>query len=468
MDFADLPRLMISAAHKSAGKTTVSLGLLSALATRGVAVRSFKKGPDYIDPMWHCLASGSECYNLDPWLMGREGCIASFQRHGGIERKSIALVEGNHGLHDGISLDGSDSSAGLAQMLDAPVLLVVDSRNTNRGIAALVMGMQAMPPNVNIKGVVLNKVKSSRQGEKQRLAIEHYCNVPVLGAIPFDQELVIAERHLGLTTVAESCDAVKFIQATAERVVHYCDVEAIQALFYQAPPMLLQKSESSQNRVEVRARIGVFSDAAFCFYYPDNLSALRESGAELVFINSLQESLLPDVDALYLGGGFPESFFDVLSANRGLVKEVRESVEGGMPLYAECGGLIYLCRSAAYGGKTYPMAGILPIDIGFDHHPAGHGYIDLRSTTNSPWFQKGERVRAHEFHYARPVTQPADCSYQFEVNRGNGITGQSDGVLYRNLFASFAHLHVVGNPGWAETFVSLASEFKSNGHKKCD
>ncbi len=467
MDFAELPRLMISAAHKSAGKTTITLGLLSTFASRGVPVRSFKKGPDFIDPMWHRLASGSECYNLDPWLMGRDGCIASFQRNSGIESKSIALLEGNHGLHDGISLDGSDSSAGLAQMVDAPVLLVVDSRNTNRGIAALVMGMQAMPPNVKIKGVVLNKVTSSRQGEKQRLAIEHYCNVPVLGVIPYDQELVIAERHLGLITVAESSDAVKFIQGAAERVAHYCDVEAIHALFYQAPPMLLQKCESGRNSLEVKARIGVFSDAAFCFYYPDNLSALRESGAELVFINSLQESSLPQVDALYLGGGFPESFFDLLSANRGLLKEVQESVEGGMPLYAECGGLIYLCRSAAYGGKNYPLAGILPIDIGFEHHPAGHGYIDLRSTTNSPWFRKGERIRAHEFHYARPVSQPAGCSYQFEVIRGNGITGQSDGVLYRNLFASFAHLHAVGNPGWAETFVSLASEFKGNGQLKC-
>ncbi len=464
MDSVDLPRLMISAPHKSAGKTTVSLGILSSLASRGVPIGSFKKGPDYIDPLWHRLASGSECYNLDPWLMGREACLASFQKNSGIENKNIALVEGNHGLHDGFSLDGSDSSAGLAELLDTPVLLVVDSRKTNRGIAALVMGMQAMPPNVKIKGVILNQVSSSRQGDKQKQAIEHYCKVPVLGEIPYDRALVIPERHLGLTTVAETADAVQFIQGAAERVAHYCDLDAIQSLFYQAPPMSMQRIESCGNITAVTARIGVFSDAAFCFYYPDNLSALRDNGAALVFINALEENSLPDVDALYLGGGFPESFFEALSANRGLLKEVQERAEAGMPIYAECGGLIYLCRNATYEGKTYSLAGILPFDIGFEHYPAGHGYLDLKSKKDSPWFRKGTRIRAHEFHYARPVMQSPGCSYQFDVIRGNGITGKSDGVLYRNLFASFAHLHVIGNPGWAETFVSLASEFNISGH----
>ena len=463
MDSVHLPRLMISAAHKSAGKTTISLGIVASFASRGVSIRSFKKGPDYIDPLWHRLASGNECYNLDPWLMGKEACLESFQQNSGRENNSIALVEGNHGLHDGFSLDGSDSTAGLAQMLQAPVLLVVDSRKTNRGIAALVMGMQALPPNADIKGVILNQVTSARQGDKQKLAIEHYCKVPVLGEIPYDKELVIPERHLGLTTVAETVDAAQFIQGAAERVAHYCDMDAIHSLFYQAPPMPMQRIQSGGKSMAVRARIGVFMDAAFCFYYPDNLTALSNNGAELLFINALQLSSLPDVDALYLGGGFPESFFEVLSANRGLLKEVQERVEAGMPLYAECGGLIYLCRNATYEGKKYPLAGILPFDIGFEHYPAGHGYVDLKSTTDSPWFRQDARIRAHEFHYARPVTPTTGCSCQFDVLRGNGITGKSDGIFYRNLFASFAHLHVAAHPGWAETFVSLAEKFRICG-----
>ena len=464
MDLVHLPRLMISAPHKSAGKTTISLGIVASLASRGVSIRSFKKGPDYIDPLWHRLATGNDCYNLDPWLMGTEACLESFERNAKTENKSIALVEGNHGLHDGFSLDGSDSTAGLAQLLEAPVLLVVDSRKTNRGIAAQVMGMQAMPPRVNIKGVILNQVNSSRQGDKQKQAIEHYCKVPVLGQIPFDNELVIPERHLGLTTVAETVDAVRFIQGAAERVAHYCDMEAIHSLFDQASLMPMSRIESRGEAMAQRARIGVFMDAAFCFYYSDNLNALKHSGAELLFINALQETSLPDVDALYLGGGFPESFFEVLSANRGLMKAVQERVEAGMPLYAECGGLIYLCRNATYNGKKYPLAGILPFDIGFEPHPAGHGYVELNSTTDSPWFRKGASMRAHEFHYARPVTPSFACTYQFDVLRGNGITGKSDGVVYRNLFASFAHLHVAAHPGWAETFVSLAETFKLTGH----
>ncbi|TLU81706.1 MAG: cobyrinate a,c-diamide synthase [Chlorobium sp.] len=456
---------MISAAHKSAGKTMVSLGLLSCFASQGVAVRSFKKGPDYIDPMWHRAASGGECWNLDPYLMGRELCLESFTSHTGIDDNSIALIEGNHGLHDGLSLDGSDSSAALAVLLEAPVLLVVDARKTNRGIAALVMGMQAMPPNANIKGVILNQVKSSRQAEKQKKAIESYCKVPVLGAIPYDPELVIPERHLGLTTVAETAEAGKFIQAAAERVARYCDVEAIRLLCFQAPPMQVQPKESKKTIIKGRATIGVFKDAAFCFYYPENLIALQNNGAELVSINSLQEHSLPDVDALYLGGGFPESFFELLSSNRELLQAVRESVDAGMPVYAECGGLIYLCRSAVCEGKKYALAGILPFDIGFGDTPVGHGYLDLKSTTDSPWFRKNVRVRAHEFHYSRPMEPLPQSAWQFEVIRGHGITGRSDGVLYRNLFASFAHLHVVGNPDWAETFVALAENFSAERKK---
>ncbi|MBZ4219419.1 MAG: cobyrinate a,c-diamide synthase [Chlorobium sp.] len=452
---------MISAPHKSAGKTTVTLGLLRYFANQGMTVSSFKKGPDYIDPEWHRLASRAECSNLDPWLMGKEGCLELFQAKSVGRTTSLALIEGNHGLHDGISLDGSDSSAGLARMLEAPVVLVVDSRKMNRGIAALIMGMQAMTPRADIRGVILNQVKSVRHAEKQTHAIEHYCGVPVLGVIPGDKELVLAERHLGLTTVAETAEAEKFIQAAAERVERYCDMAALLALFHEAPPMEVRRQGSSGKQVPARAKIGVFKDAAFCFYYPENLEALRKSGAEICFINSFQESSLPDVDALYLGGGFPESFFEVLSSNKGLLGDVREKIEGDMPVYAECGGLIYLCRDATWEGKSYQLAGVLPFEITFDQTPAGHGYVDLKSREDSPWFKKGECVKAHEFHYSRVLLPAIDHSFQFDVIRGYGITGKSDGALYRNVFASFAHLHALANPHWAETFVSLASAYKA-------
>ncbi|NTW48484.1 MAG: hydrogenobyrinic acid a,c-diamide synthase (glutamine-hydrolyzing) [Chlorobiales bacterium] len=460
MDTIKFPRLMISAAQKSSGKTTVSLGILHHLASEDEAVTSFKKGPDYIDPMWHRLASSNECYNLDPYLMGAQACVESFQKH---SRNSLALIEGNHGLHDGMALDGSDSSAGLADLLKTPVLLVVDSRKLNRGVAAIVLGMQAMPPNVNIAGVILNQVHSARQAEKQKIAIEQFCKVPVLGAIPVDKELVIPERHMGLTTVGETADAMKFVQGAAERVAQYCDMTAIRELFYEAPSLTVSEIHQTNPNKSAQVKIGVFRDAAFCFYYPENLNALRDNGAELVFIDSFQTKFLPDLDGLYLGGGFPESFFDVLSNNTGLLKDVRDRVESGMPTYAECGGLIYLSRSAAYGGKAYPLVGLLPIDIEFHRRPAGHGYLDLRSRTDSLWYREGTTIRAHEFHYSKPAVSSGACAYQFDVMRGYGVTGESDGVLYQNLFASFAHLHAVGNPQWAETFVSLASEFKASG-----
>ena len=463
MNFVKVPRLMISAPHKSAGKTTITLGMLRHFADKGIAVSSFKKGPDYIDPEWHRLASRRESSNLDPWLMGKEACLELFQAKCAGGETSLALIEGNHGLHDGISLDGSDSSAGLARMLDAPVVLVVDSRKMNRGIAALVMGMQAMSPRADIRGVILNQVKNVRQAEKQRQAIEYYCCLPVLGTVPFDQELVIAERHLGLTTVAETADAEKFIKGAAESVERYCDMQALFALFHEAAPMEVRRCKSIAKSVLARARIGVFKDAAFCFYYPENLEALRNKGAELVFINSFQAKSLPDVDALYLGGGFPESFFEVLSSNKELLDDVRERIDGDMPLYAECGGLIYLCRSATYEGKSYKLACVLPFDVSFGQTPAGHGYVDLTSRQDSPWFRTGECVKAHEFHYST-VLQPVEhCSFQFDVIRGKGITGKSDGALYRNLFASFAHLHAVANPLWAERFVSLACAYKARG-----
>ncbi len=461
MDVVKVPRMMISAPHKSAGKTTITLGLLRHFANQGIAVTSFKKGPDYIDPQWHRLASRAECSNLDPWLMGKERCIELFQSKSAAGSAGLALIEGNHGLHDGISLDGSDSSAALALMLEAPVVLVVDSRKMNRGVAALVMGMQSMQPKADIRGVILNQVKNLRQGEKQKHAIEHYCGVAVLGVIPHDPELLLAERHLGLTTVGETAEAEKFIQGAAESVERYCDMPALLALFHEAPPMETRRQGVFGKQVAARAKIGVFMDAAFCFYYPENLEALRNNGAEILFINTFQESSLPDVDALYLGGGFPESFFEVLSSNKGLLNDVREGIEGDMPVYAECGGLIYLCRKATYGGKNYQLAGVLPFEINFGQTPAGHGYVDLKSREDSPWFRKGECIKAHEFHYSRVLLPTVDHSFQFDVLRGYGITEKSDGALYRNLFASFAHLHALANPLWAETFVSLACAYKA-------
>ena len=470
MEESNLSRLMISAPQKSAGKTTVSLGIMHNLVEDGVSIQSFKKGPDYIDPMWLKLASGSDCHNLDPYLMGDKGCLDSFTNN--VHKSEMALIEGNHGLHDGMSMDGSDSTSGLANLLKTPVLLVLDSRGMNRGAAAIVTGMQKMFPQPDIAAVILNHVRSSRQEEKQKAAIEKFCGVPVIGAIPQDDAVKIPERHLGLTTVEETVNARKIIRHAGELIANFCDMKAIQSIFKQATPLEIFPKKVSTLSQKPSVRIGVFHDSAFCFYYPENLEDLRNKGAELVFVNALQENYLPDLDGLYIGGGFPESFFEELSANRKLLSEVQERVRNGIPVYAECGGLIYLCESAHYKGKKYPLAGVLPFEIGFQKKPVGYGYLSLKSRCRSKWFDENALVKAHEFHYSKPIlagsskpiSKLAGTSsgerYQFNVVRGYGIDGKQDGFLQHNLFASFAHLHASANPKWAKGFVELASEYQ--------
>jgi cobyrinic acid a,c-diamide synthase len=318
-----------------------------------------------------------------------------------------------------------------------------------------------MPPKVRIAGVILNHVASSRQEAKQRLAIESLCNVPVLGAIPSDASLLLPERHLGLVTVGEASDAEAFIRAAAEQVRRHCDLAAIRALFDSADPLPIPETPQALHPItEKSVKIGVFRDPAFCFYYPDNLDALQNAGAELIFIDTFRTSTLPDVDGLYIGGGFPESFFEELSRNTALQRDIRDRIEAGMPAWAECGGLIWLCRSATWEGRKWPLTGVIPLDIVYQRKPAGCGYLELESRTGSGWFTTGERVRAHEFHYSKPADGSLPLSCQFDLSRGFGLTGREDGILYRNLFASYAHFHVASNPHWAGRFAELAISFR--------
>ena len=458
---------MISAPKKSSGKTIISLGILHKFLEQGKNIQSFKKGPDYIDPMWLKLASKKECYNLDPYLMGSKGCLNSFCKHG--IKTGKALIEGNHGLHDGMSLDGSDSSAGLANLLDTPVLLVLNSRGMNRSAAALVKGMQKLEPEPNIAGVILNHVRSLRQEDKQKLAIEKHCGIPVVGSIPRDEAATIPERYLGLTTVEEMVNAEKVIRRAGDLVAEFCDMDSIESLFKDEAHTDFQGIEKDITAKNLSVNIGVFSDSAFCFYYPENLEALRIQGANIYFINSLNDSKIPDLDGIYIGGGFPESFFGEISSNYKLLKEINELVSSGLPVYAECGGLIYLSKYAHFKGKKYKLAGILPFEVGFQKNPVGYGYVNLKSRFKSKWFEENTTINAHEFHYSKPIFEkeigPKSNKnsslerFQFDVIRGYGIDGKKDGILYKNVFASFSHIHSSANPEWAKKFVEIASEY---------
>lgn len=457
-------RVLISAAHKSSGKTTISIGLCAALHQRGLIVQPFKKGPDYIDPMWLSRASGTgadarACRNLDLYLMQPGEIAAVFRRHA--QRADISIVEGNKGLYDGLALDGSNSNAALAKQLDLPVVLVLDARGMTRGIAPLILGYQAFDPDIDIAGVILNNLGGHRHESKLRQVIEHYTDVPVIGALHHDDSLRIVERHLGLMPSNETGDSDAYIRAIGEAVARNVDLDRFLRLAERPPLPESPAPEFTQLPEGETIRIGIARDAAFGFYYADDLDTLQASGAELVPFDTLHDKHLPDVDALYIGGGFPETAAAALEANAGLRREIRDAIEGGMPAYAECGGLMYLSRSLTCDGKCHEMVGVIPGDTVMHARPVGRGYVRLSENAGHPWPQphaRAEEIRAHEFHYSSLENLPADARFAYRVLRGHGVDGKHDGYLHKNLVASYTHLRTIGGCYWATRFVAFTRQ----------
>ena len=455
-------RFLISAAHKSSGKTMVSIGLCAALNARGHAVQPYKKGPDYIDPMWLSQAAGRPCRNLDLYLMSDEDIVSTFSRH----LAEVNLVEGNKGLYDGLALDGSNSNAALAKMLDLPVFLVIDARGMTRGIAPLILGYQAFDRDINIAGVLLNNLGGSRHESKLRAVIEHYTDVPVVGAIHHDERLSIVERHLGLMPSNESHVATAKIKQIGEAIAEQVDLERLLALSYKKILDVPHKAEVIALPGRDKVRIAIARDQAFGFYYADDLDALEASGAELVPFDALRDAHLPDVDGLYIGGGFPETCAAELEANSGLREEIKKRIENGMPAYAECGGLMYLSRSIAYQGRTFEMVGAIPGDVKMHERPIGRGYVHLMEEGPHPWPKPDaavHQIRAHEFHYSTLENLPEDSRYAYRVERGYGIDGKRDGLVLHNLLASYTHLRTIGNCYWAARFVAFVRRVKKRG-----
>lgn len=444
------PRLVISAPHRSSGKTTVSIGLCAALAGRGLKVQPFKKGPDYIDPMWLTAAAGRECRNLDLFMMGETKIMESFCR--GAAGADLSLVEGNMGLYDGMEVDGTGSTAALARQLGAPVVLVVDARKMTRSVAPLLLGYQGFEPDITIAGVILNKVSGPRHEAKLRAAIERYTDIEVLGAVRRLPEIGITQRHLGLTPAREEAAAPEVIGAISDIIAKCVDLEQLAAVAGQAAPLPDAGSGDLPSR-EASVRLGIARDRAFTFYYPENLEALAAAGAELVPFSPLEDEELPEVDGLYIGGGFPEVFMDELEANVALRGQVRRVVDEAMPVYAECGGLMYLAGRMSWEGRQREMVGSLPCDIEMHKKPRGHGYMRLKTTGAGGWFAAEETINAHEFHYSE-IVNLGRVEYAYRLERGRGVDGAHDGLVCKNILASYAHLHSLGAPDWAEGLVA--------------
>lgn len=470
-----MSHLYIAAAHKSSGKTTVSVGLTAALVNRGLKVQTFKKGPDYIDPLWLSRAAQQPCYNLDFFTQSRTEIIDTFSSR--MDAQSIGLIEGNKGLFDGIDVEGSDSNAELASMLSAPVILVIDTGGMTRGIAPLIRGYMDFDPNVDICGVILNKVGGARHETKLRAALEYYTDTEVLGAIGRDAALEIPERHLGLVPANEasgSNSADTMISRLANVVESACDLDRILAIAgaattafdRQTTPRQVQAVSGSQ---KPDLKIAIARDAAFGFYYPDDLEAFTRAGAELVPFDTLHDEHLPVADGLFIGGGFPETHLQGLSANKTLLNEIRTALAAGMPAYAECGGLMYLSRAIEWNGESCGMVGAVPADVTVGKRPQGRGYMIVEETENLPWpGSPGDKnnqepgVPVHEFHYARLRNMPAEPVFSQRVLRGTGIDGLHDGLVVNRLVAGFAHhRNTLANP-WVERFVAFVRETKSN------
>ena len=449
-------RLVVSAAHKSSGKTTVCIGLCAALRARGEVVQPFKKGPDYIDPMWLGLAAGRPCHNLDLYLSGAEEIRAEFAQR--MHGASLGLVEGNKGLYDGLDLEGSNSNAALATLIGAPVVLVIDARGMTRGIAPLILGYQAFDKNVRIAGVILNQLGGTRHEAKLRAVIGHYTSVPVLGAVQHDERLTIVERHLGLVPSSETEAAREHIDEIAALIAAQVDLDQVLVVARQAAPLPACVS-APHAAPGAPVRVGIARDAAFGFYYPGDLEALRAAGAELVAFDALHDQRLPPMDGLFVGGGFPETHMDALAANSGLRAALNAAIDAGLPAYAECGGLMYLARGIEWNGRRAEMVGALPADIVMHARPVGRGYMHLRETGHGLWPapQPGEAalIRAHEFHYSSVENLAPDVQFAYDVERGYGIDGRHDGIVHKNLLASYAHLRDVAGNRWARRFVEF-------------
>ncbi len=451
--------LIIAGVTSGVGKTTVATGLMGVLAGQKLRVQPFKTGPDYIDTSYHTWVTGNPSRNLDTWMLSHKAVIELFNR--AMSGKDIGVIEGVMGLFDGHSATSDTAStAELAKLLNVPVILVVDSRNAARSLAAVVKGCRDFDPGLTFGGVILNGIGSETHYQICQDAIEHYAGVRVLGYLPRRESLMLPERHLGLVPTVEGPVSAEFRSTLLDQCAATLDIKNILQIAEQAaPPTVLPELFPVQPQ-PLEVRIGVARDRAFSFYYQDSLDLLEAWGAEIVCFSPLTDFRLPpDVNGLYIGGGFPEMYAAELAANESLKKDVKLAVERGIPVYAECGGLMYLGQSIRdFDGRVHLMSGVLPLESRIDNPKLTMGYRTVHALHDGPLLQQGQTARGHEFHWSNcSRVSVASAAYDVE-EKGGGL----EGFQVAKVLASYIHLHLGTVPPMARRFVKTCACFKEN------
>jgi cobyrinic acid a,c-diamide synthase len=464
------PRLLLAGTHSGVGKTTLTSGLIAALNRRGLLVQPFKVGPDYIDPSYHSLAAGRTCRNLDAWLVPPAQVQAIFDR--ATQDCDLAMIEGVMGLFDGFGYDDEQgSTAEMAKLLWAPVVVIVDAAKLARSAGALAAGYVNFDRELSIAGFIVNRVGSPRHGQGVARAIERATGKPVFGWLPREARLTVPERHLGLVPTVEPGAWHPFLAAAGDLVEQHLDVDRLLDIARQAAPLepvarppLLSKRKGDAERI----RIAVARDAAFQFTYPENLELMTEAGAEIAFFSPLADASLPEgTAAIVLSGGFPEVYARDLAANAPLRESIVAAHRAGMPIYAECGGLMYLTEAVIdQEGCEHEMVGLLPGRSRMTPKLT-LGYRLAEAASDSWLFRRGETVRGHEFHYSiwqdRPLDVPA--ALRLLPRDGDG-EAKSDGACVQNLWASYVHLHFVARPELARRLIDAADDW-ARSHSVC-
>ncbi len=448
----------ISAAHKSSGKTIISLGLCAAFKQKSLNVQTFKKGPDYIDPIWLSKASGNPCYNLDFYNMSDDEIIQLYQNQS--SNSDIDIIEGNKGLFDGMSVAGGDANADLAKLLMTPVILVIDSTGITRGVAPLLSGYQVFDKEINIAGVILNKVASERHESKLIQAINYYTDIPVVGCIRRSKALIIDERHLGLIPVNETPQSQTFIKKVTNIITNQVDLNILVNFNCIKSNKKIINTYTNINRIKEKIIIAIAKDAVFNFYYQDDLDKFESLGVKIKYFDTLKDNNLPICDGLFIGGGFPEMQLEALNANQSLLADIKTKIEQDLPTYVECGGLMYLTNSITYNKKTYSMMGVIDADTYMMSKPVGRGYVELEPTDEHCWAGVSKHIYAHEFHYSKLKNISSNTRYAFNILRGVGVNNKFDGIMKYNLLASYTHLHNVASNAWVIQFVNFINKVK--------